>query len=197
MRSLPISFIVLVVMALSGCKTWDISQLSPTNAPISSKLPALEESTQGIINSSEYQDKQDLFNAEVEQNLMIPYGEKYGYIILQTNTGDIKMGNGFSVVSGLTLFIANLIGIPFSRTKIELEATVEILNSRKELIGKYRAIGKGQGIAALYYGYAVKNTFRKAYADALKNALSQIRPQIQTDAGRLSSELKKTGQINN
>lgn len=193
---LPILSLILSIV-VTNCKPWHISQLSPPNTPITPKLPALQQSSQGILTVSSYQDGQELFSNEVEQNLTNPYGEKYGYIILITNTGNIKWGVGYTIISGATFFVTNLLGLPFSETKLEMEATIEILNSKKELIGRYRAVGKGKAVAALYYGYALTNTFRKAYADALKDAFSQIRPQIQADAERLSNELQKAGKISN
>ncbi|HXA00805.1 MAG TPA: hypothetical protein VNW99_02395 [Cytophagaceae bacterium] len=140
-------------------------------------------------------DQFEIFDQEVDNNLCNPYGQKFGYIVLRTYYSKFGLGLGYSVASGITLLIPNLLGMPMGRPKFELQATVEILNSKKELIGKYRAVGTGKSLMALYYGYGQSDSIRKARVDALNNALSEIRKQIQTDAPRLLEELGKAGMI--
>jgi hypothetical protein len=198
------SFCFIFVMILfQNCRTYNSSQSLNLKSPIDPKLPALKSSMDNqsgtFVTPFLYgnADQFEIFDQEVDNNLCNSYGQKYGYIVLRTYYSKFGIGIGYSVVSGITLFIPNLLGMPMARPKFELQATVEILNSRKELIGKYRAAGKGKSITALYYGYGQSDSIRKARIDALNNALSEIRKQIQTDAPRLSEELKKAGTINN
>jgi hypothetical protein len=99
------------------------------------------------------------------------------------------------MLSGFTLFLPNLIGLPMARYKIEVQMTVEIWNAKKELVGKYKGLGEGKASVACYYGYGMTGAATKAQSQALKSALSVIRTQIQDDAQRITSELQKTGPI--
>jgi hypothetical protein len=82
-----------------------------------------------------------------------------------------------------------------ARPKFEVQATIEILNSRKELIGKYKASGEGKSIMALYYGYSQYDAIRKARNEALNNALEGIRNQIKSDVPRLMDEFRKANKL--
>jgi hypothetical protein len=194
---------IFIMILFQNCRTYNSSQSLNLKSPIEPKLPALKSSMDNqsgtFVTPLLYgnADQFEIFDQEVDNNLCNSYGPKYGYIVLRTYYSKFGLGLGYSVVSGITLLIPNLFGMPMGRPKFELQATVEILNSKKELIGKYRAVGTGKSIMALYYGYGQSNAIRKARIDALNNALSEIRKQIQTDAPKLSEELKKAGIISN
>jgi hypothetical protein len=193
----PIMVGVFIAILLQGCKTYNTLQSLGSKSPIDPKLPALEKSIDfkggGLFygNSDQY----EIFDQEVENNLCNPYGQKFGYIILRTYYSKYKLGLGYSVASGLTLLIPNLLGLPLARPKFEVQATIEILNSRKELIGKYKASGEGKSIMALYYGYSQSDAIRKARNEALNNALEGIRNQIKSDVPRLMDEFRKANKL--
>jgi hypothetical protein len=188
---------ILLLILTPGCKTYSVAKFSVVKAPIEPLLPALTKSVDYhsslllAVNSDQY----ELFDEEVDNNLTNPYGEKYGYIVLRTYFTKYRLGLGYAVASGAMLMIPDLIGFPMGRPNFEILATVEILNARKELIGKYKAAGEGKSVIALYYGYTQNSALRKAQSDALKAALADIRKQIQDDAGRLSMELQNAGPI--
>jgi hypothetical protein len=197
-------FCFLFIMILfQNCRTYNSAQSVNTKSPIEPKLPALKASMDNQTNMLTLpltvygsSDQFEIFDQEVDNNLCNSYGKRFGYIVLRTYYSKFGLGIGYSAASGATLFIPNLFGMPMARPKFEIQATVEILNSKKELIGKYRAAGAGKSIMALYYGYGQSDSIRKARVEALTNALSEIRKQIQADAARLSEELRKAGMIN-
>ena len=66
------------------------------------------------------------------------------------------------------------------------------------MIGKYSSIGRGNAPIAMYYGYG--NVFegkgdgdaaKKAFNDAVSDALNKIRPKIQADVESLNQKLKE------
>lgn len=190
-----IHFIVFVV--LTGCKTWDASMISPKSDPITPKLLTLERRIEDLANTSVVtsDDELKLFTKEVENNLIDPYGDKYGYIALKRNIIDAKMGMGQYILSGFLLTIPNLFGMPFMNIRYKVEVEIRVLDRDNKLIGKYSAIGESSAKVAYYYGYSMKNAMRKAYPDALLDAFDKIRPQIQSNVQRLNEKLKTAGKI--
>jgi hypothetical protein len=192
-------FIILLVLScllFQNCRSWTITQITNTNAPISPKLPALQKGSiygQPIYTPGMAYYNTDIgtiFTEEVENNLTDPFGEVYGTINYHTNMIQMKIGIGYALVSGFTMMVPNLLGFPMGNYKIELETIVEIRNVKNELIGKYKATGKGKASVAMYFGYGSVTALRKARADALNNCLINIRVQIQQDVLRLTTELK-------
>jgi hypothetical protein len=190
-------------MVCQSCRTVKVSQVTADKAPISFKLPALEKSFNhyNALTTARYgmpvrhNNSLQILNDEVDDNLTNPYGAKYGYVQISSNYVRYKMGMGYAMLSGFTLFIPNLIGFPMGYYNLELQVTVEILNAKKELIGKYKGLGQGRAVVACYYGYGSTAAATKAQMQALKAALNAIRPQIQQDAQRLNSLLQEAGPI--
>jgi hypothetical protein len=206
MRKFIFLFIVAgIAVFFQSCRSIKVSEYAVDNAPISPKLPALEKSFNnnnnthvngysGIALNSSH--SMQILNDEFDDNICNPYGAKYGYVLVSTSYIKSRAGLGFALISGYTLLLPNLLGFPMGRYYYEMQVTVEILNSKRELIGKYRAIGKGKAMVAYYYGYGSVSASTKANLDALKGALRDIRTQIQQDASRLNNDLQTAGPNN-
>jgi hypothetical protein len=137
------------------------------------------------------QDAITIFDRNVKENITNPYGEKKGYIVCKMADGSSKLSIGLVVLSGLTLCIPNLFGMPFGSYKTYLDVEVEIYNMRDELIGRYSEICSEKAWMACYWGYSDKNASIKSAVDAFSCALSSINDQIVDDADRLNHELSK------
>ena len=186
--------LIVVIVLLASCKSWDASRITVKKEPLNPKLLTLEKrigdiSTAVAVNADEMR----LFTAEAEENLMDPYGDKYGYIVMKQYL--IKFKPGIFIPNAVLLYAPTLLGVPFAITRESIEVEIRIFDSQKRLIGKYSAIGKGRNTCALYYGYTLTNVFRKTYADALNDALNQVRPQIVADVTRLNEKLAAAGKI--
>lgn len=181
--------LILLIIVLTSCKSFELSQMVPANTPINPLLPTLEDYANSTVGAS--QDELNFFTKEVEQNLIDPYGDKHGYIVLRRIRYEVKLGLGWSFVGGFLVCVPFLFGAPASTPKFKMTYEVRILDKNRKLIGKYEGTGIGKAAAAMYWGYNIKGAVRKAYTDAWNNAFSQIRTQIQKDSGRLTEALTK------
>lgn len=190
-------FYLTALVLLAGCKAWNPSMLAPKDEPITPKLLTLERQIEDLANTTVVanEDELRLFTKEVENNLMDPYGDKYGYIALKRNIVDVKYGMGYFWTSTILVSIPNLFGLPFTDIRHKIEVEIRILDRNNKLVGKYSAIGESSAKAAYYYGYSMSNAHRKSYPDALLDAFDKIRPQIQSDASRLNEKLLEAGKI--
>ena len=180
-----------------SCKSWDAARIGVKKDPISPKLLTLDKRIEDIENVTftYNEDGRKLYTKEVEENLVDPYGEKYGYIAISQNIIKSKMGMGWALLNCWTLFTPSLFGCPILRYKYVIEVELRILDSKNKLLGKYSAIGKGANSASMYFGYTIGKAERKSYIDALNDAFNQIRPQIQKDATVINEKLKSAGKL--
>jgi hypothetical protein len=183
---------IAILALLAGCKAWDASKLVPVNQPISPRLVTLERRIGDFINTNmaASNDEITLFSKEVENNLMDPYGDKFGSIALKRNIIYSKIGMGLYLLSSMLFTIPNIFGMPFMNIRYKVEVEIRISDKDNKLIGKYSAIGTSSVIVAYYYGYSLRNAYRKAYPDALMDAFNKIRPQIQADVESVNEKLK-------
>ena len=181
---------ILISVLFSSCKSWDASKISVKKEPLTPKLLTLERKIEDVVNTviATNPDEMKIFTKEVEENLIDPYGDKYGYIIMKQNI--IKMKPGIFIPNAILLYVPTLLGVPFAITKYTIEVEIRITDFNNKLLGKYTAIGKGKNICAMYYGYSLMNVARKTYTDAINDALNQIRPQILADVNQLNEKLK-------
>ena len=186
-----------VCLLFAGCKTWDISKMNVKNEPLSPRLLTLEKKIEDIQNVAfvANEDRMRIFTKEVEENLTDPFGEKYGYLIMKQNIIKLSRGPFWTCPNAWTVCIAMLFGCPIAHYKHVIDVEFRIMDSKNRLVGKYSAIGRGSGIAAMYYGYTVGKAMRKSYIDALNNAFDQMRPQIQKDASAINEKLNLSGKL--
>lgn len=143
------------------------------------------------------QDEIFLFTKEVETNLTDPYGEKYGTIALKRQLVDVRYGLGNLFLSSFLLTLPNLLGLPFMHIRYTLFVDIRIMDRNNRLMGSYTATGSSSVKVAYYYGYSLRNAHadRKAYTDALKDALNKIRPQLKADTPALNEKLTAAGKL--
>ena len=181
--------------------------IKPMSDPIAPKLLTLDRSIEDVSSSNmttiqaynqfRLNDEILLFTKEVEENLMDPYGDKYGVIVLKRNVIDVRYGMGYFLGSLLLFTIPNLFGMPFMNIRYKISVEVRIMDRNSKLIGKYSAIGESRVLVAYYYGYSIRNDSaeRKAYTDALNDAFNKIRPQIKLDVLRINEKLNSSGRL--
>ncbi len=193
------NLIYLIVFAtLTSCKTWNTSMLVLKIDPINPKLLTLDRRIEDLSNTNVIAntDEIKLFTDEVENNLIDPYGDKYGYIAIKRNIIEAKSGGlGYTIAGGLTSGIPWLFGLPMSNIKYKIEIELRILDRNNKLIGKYSATGESKVTVALYYGYSGADAVRKSYLEAMLEAFDKIRPKIQKDSKRINDTLLTTGKL--
>jgi len=161
-------------------------------------------SVQSSINRDpRVQDAITIFERDVKNNITNPIGEKKGYITCRIANGSAKAGCfGFSILSGFTLMIPNLLGMPFGCNKTYLDVEVEIYDLKNNLIGRYNAQGYDKTWVAMYYGYSdfgpdksAKPVARISSINAFKSAMNEIKRQIENDYSRVKAKLNNYDRI--
>lgn len=146
----------------------------------------------GSSASASYRDKRvndiiNYFDTEVKENITDPYETPKGKIVLKISNGASDISYlGWLYLSGLTLMVPNLFGMPFASCETHLEILVEIYSNSNMLIGRYKAYGSHKGWSAAYYGYSLAN------GNPLENgnmARHQIKVKISKDSVKLRSKL--------
>jgi hypothetical protein len=197
---LLLSYLFLTLTA-AGCKSAEQSLFRTPAAPISTRLPALETSVDiGPLAETEGalpEDPRLLFQRELRQNITVPADSaQFGYAkLVITNSSMWRTGKGLQAFQMVTLMLPTLLGLPMEYYCSKLEAVVQIMNAKGDVIGTYHGLGTSRVRVAMYSGYGQTAAPRLADAEALKQALAQIRPQLGTDAGRLRDELLLTGPL--
>ncbi len=199
---------VLLFLLIASCRSLDvIDALKVSNNNNSNKLPTLVtlsddnmtmKNEKGIrtskLRNEQYalmsKEFNSLFIRELENNITYPYGEPKGYIRAEIITNDLN-NNFFTIIpSAFSLGILNLLGMPFNHPKYSLNFEFSLYNTKKELIKKYTIYASGSAWSAAYYGYNEINAEKKASYNGFKDALNQLKQELQTDHKYLISKLK-------
>lgn len=134
------------------------------------------------------QDAITIFDRDVKDNITDPFGESKGYILCKINASNNKVNLGWAVLSGVTLMVPNLFGMPMGAYKIELDVDVEIYDHSEKLIARYNGVAKKKTYMAAYWGYG-KDVERVANIKAFRAAMNQIKLQIENDYEKLLLKL--------
>jgi hypothetical protein len=217
--------ILFTILALAaGCRTIHLSEFrpEPANAKL---LPALdmdidmaslESAYWGnsvVVASNSYdpvenrqvymlhrdiriQDAVTLYERETRDNITNPIGQPYGFIYYKIPVSYIRhRGTGLFVLSSFMLMLPNVLGLPFGGYEINMEVEVEILNSNREVIGRYTGLGKGAAPVAFWWGYTPADAQRISNVKSIKAAMNQIKQQINRDYEHLQRELLASGPV--
>jgi hypothetical protein len=141
------------------------------------------------------QDTIVLFDREFKDNVTNPIGEKYGFATFKIAAGGTKSGVILPFFSGLTLGSLNLLGMPADAYKTSVEVEIELLDAKKNVVGRYTAIGTATSLVAFYYGYTNENASRMSNILAVKRALTEIKDHIKNDHADLNKKLLGVGVV--
>lgn len=145
------------------------------------------------------QDALIIYEREIRESITKGNEKPIGYSICKITTGQTKLGGaGWIILSGCTLMIPNIFGMPYGNYKTELEIEIEIQDSCKNTIGRYTGYGFGKTPLAAYWGYGGGSAHitgnesgaRKSNIDAFKMAMQEAKHKINLDYERLNNELK-------
>lgn len=141
----------------------------------------------------------DMFHAldnELFDNINQTDGDRYGHARFKLLYYQRRnSGWGWIVPSVATLWTANLLGMPCSVYRIDLELQMEIVDANGKILGQYKAPGTGKAKIALYHGYEAVTASRKGNLVAMQDAFSKIKTAMEADVPALSEQLKAAGAI--
>lgn len=192
---------LLSLSVLSGCKSTDQVLFRSQSAALTHRLPALEvavDNGQLAATEGAYPgDPLKLFQQEVKQNLVDEADSaRFGYLKLQVTSATTKRGGrGLQAFQMATLMVPSLFGLPIEYCRTAVQAEVQVIDSHGELVGTYIGEGTSNVRVAMYHGYSQTQAARLADVEALRQALNQIRPQLEGISDSLRTVLLTSGPI--
>ena len=189
----------LLALSTPACVATNHALLNIPSAANTNRLPALESEVEmgALVNTDATlpEDLQRLFQNELDHNLADPTGAaSFGRAHLAvTQARVLRKGRVLQAFQVLTMLAPSVLGLPLETYQTTLTAKLQIRDARGTLLGEY--VGKGQSkvMVAIYYGYSQLKAPALSDAVALRMALAQIRPQLDTAANRLRPLLLASG----
>jgi len=197
--------LVLLALAtsLGGCMSAKGMFTSTPTAAISKRLPPLEITADpgplAMNDGALPEDPLRMFKAELQRNILEPTDSAtYGYArLVVTKVHTTRTGRSLQAAQVLTMLAPSVVGAPLEWYKTDLQAEVQLMNASGELLGTYSGKGTSNVKVAMYHGYSQTDAPRLADVIALREALAQIRPQLDTASARLRPLMLAGGQVNN
>ena len=199
------SILVLLLPAallVAGCKSANRIMARSQGWALARRLPPLQlEVDPGPMAATDGalpEDPQQLFDKEMHHNIMEPADstEAFGYAKLQIRDATTSRGGkGFQAFQMLTLLTPSLLGMPLEYRRTHVEAELQVIDARGNMVRTYTGTGSSNVRVAMYYGYAQSQAPRLADVEALRQALNQIRPQLESDADSLRIKLLHSGLV--
>jgi len=202
-RFLPwLTFASLVLLA-PACVSVKSMMKSTPSAAIGTRLPALEiYADQGPLAMNDGalpEDPLKLFQQECRLNLTEPTDSAtYGYAkLVVKKVRTVRTGRAVQGAQVLLFMVPAVVGIPLEWYRTTLQAEVQVSDAAGNLLGTYSGTGKSEVKVAMYHGYSQTTAPRLADIIALRGAMAQIRPQLDTATARLRPLLLAGGTVEN
>jgi hypothetical protein len=193
---------VLTAGQLGACKPFDPKLLEPTPGVLTPRLPTATPAAQtdwiillgapglgaaGPRGGS--RDVNTLFEREVRETLTNPYGTPSCFLVLTTTIVSKRSGWGWAVLSGATYGGLNLLGLPYSRTRMVVDVKLDVLDRQHHLVGSYRGQGEAKALGSIYSKTNYTAPGRVVYVQAVRTGLQQAKASLQADLARLQASL--------
>ena len=202
-RSFSWLFFAPAVLLAPACVSVKSMMKSTPSAAISTRLPALEiYADQGPLAMNDGalpEDPLKLFQQECRINLTEPTDSAtFGYAkLVVKKVRTLRTGRGLQGLQVLTFMVPAVIGVPLEWYKTTLQAEVQVSDAAGNLLGTYAGTGTSAVKVAMYHGYSQTTAPRLADIIALRGAMAQIRPQLDTATARLRPLLLAGGSVEN
>jgi len=194
--------VLLATLLVTGCRSANRIMARSPNAVLEKRLPSLQlEVDPGPMAATDGalpEDPQKIFDTEMHHNIMEPADstEAFGYAKLQIHDATISRGGkGFQAFQMMTLLTPSLLGMPLEYCRTHVEAELQLIDAHGNVIGTYTGTGSSNVRVAMYYGYSQSQAPRLADVEALRQALGQIRPQLESDVDSLRQKLLRAGLV--
>ncbi len=131
-----------------------------------------------------------LFEKAVRQNFCDYSSRPYGQI--ECRLVSYLPSDPYPFLSALSIFSfysLNLLGMPITVSKAEVEIEILIYNSKGSLIADYQAYGEHVEPVGFYYGANLFNLKDIAFLKAFRNALDSVGSQINADYQKIIGQL--------
>jgi hypothetical protein len=202
-RRLALLAFAPAILAAPACVSVKNQMRSTPTASIAKRLPALEIlADQGPLAMNDGalpEDPLKLFQQECQINLTEPTDSAtFGYAkLVVKKVKTLRTGRAVQGLQVLTFMVPAVLGIPLEWYKTTLQAEVQVSDAAGNLLGSYSGTGTSEVKVAMYHGYSQTTAPRLADIIALRGAMAQIRPQLDTATTRLRPLLLAGGTVEN
>ena len=184
-------FIVVAIMGyvLSSCTTYKPTMSQATNDPISHKLPKMEFEwyTGGDIQGANVDFVKNIVRSEINHNIISSEGQKQGTIEVNCNRVYLKQNLALAGLSGGTLFIFNILGMPFTSSKVDLDLTFNILGANGDVIDTYTYSANKKSVMGFYYGKDASVCMVEAVKEITKKFRDDVNAKSESIIAKLES----------
>ncbi len=188
----------LLALSATACVLAKHALQSTPAAPIATRHPPLEVAVDASIltkiDGTLPEELMPLFQGEMRQNIAeLADTATFGYARLVVVRAKVtRTGRALQIFQMATLLIPSVLGIPLETYQTNLTAEVEITDAQGEVLGRYEGQGQSKVRVAMYYGYSQQDAPRLSNSLALRAALAQIRPQLDSAQACLRPLLLKS-----
>ncbi|HIT49216.1 MAG TPA: hypothetical protein IAC34_06970 [Candidatus Coprenecus stercoripullorum] len=144
----------LSVLSVSGCTAYKAGMEQAKYDPIQYRLPKMQcvftPSTSVHMLDAGFVER--AVRSEIETNIMEQNGPSMGILEVKCERVQSKSGLFLPILSGITLWSANLLGMPFNAGKLSVDLSFVIKDLSGNIIREYDYSRNGKWISAIYYG---------------------------------------------
>lgn len=193
---------LMFVLLLTACQTYPINLAIKPETRNNLNFPNLEpifeaneDSVRGVsLDETKIKNNTTyamLFYREIEKNVVMHDGEKQGSIILTPVLHTHKPNLGWTLLSGITLYAPNILGMPFASHTSFCELELRIVDKKGKLIRAYNADSEVTKYTAAYWGYYPQDTINAALYGSYKETLTKLMNQMNNDKELIIRELSQ------
>ena len=178
---------ILMLMLLVSCV--GAVQVKKMNLAVEKKTPLIL----NLKNSGSLDSNIDLFMQSerlVKGTLIETSGDEWGYYDVTYSLDRSEVFSGW-YVTGSTLGIWPLLGLPNDVVDFDLYANIYIFDSNGDLIKEYHNSGKIRQVAGLYYGYNPTKRVAKKFSELYEKMFELASIQ----SNEINTNLQKAGKI--
>jgi hypothetical protein len=202
-RQLALLALAPALLVAPACVSVKSMMKGTPSAALSTRLPALEvladQGPLAMYDGALPEDPLKLFQQECMTNLVEPTDTAtFGYAkLVVKKVRTVRTGRGLQGIQVVTFMVPAVLGIPLEWYKTTLQAELQVSDAAGNLIGSYVGTGTSAVKVAMYHGYSQTTAPRLADIIALRGAMAQIRPQLDTATARLRPLLLAGGTVEN
>jgi len=171
------------------------------NVPVRSQLLNLQNATVGLDPELVYEVDKIMTMSNFADTREAPMG----YYTVNFTYGAAVTAGGYALafISGFTLFVYNLYGMPFQNTKHHISAYLSIFDSQGNLIETFSKTSDFKLVTGLYYGYNPTKKAGKKYTELIKDLLQQANMKSESindllnEAGPVTAQNSKAAKAKN
>ena len=177
----------MLAYLLSSCTTYKAYMSEPSKDPVANKLPKMEfEWFTGSIQGANEDFVKNIVRNEINQNIISSEGQKQGTIEVTCDKLVLKQNLALAGISGGTLFVLNILGMPFTSTKIDMTITYKILDINGELVDTRTYSTYKKSVLGFYYG----KDAAVCLVEATKDVTKRFRDDVNTDNSKIIAKLE-------